>query len=39
VSRTLDHLARNGFLEVDRDPKGWRVRLGPRLRGYVEGVG
>jgi hypothetical protein len=36
VARTLEHLARNDFLEVERDATGWTVRLGPRLRGYVE---
>ena len=38
IPRTLEHLARNGFLEVERDPAGWTVRLGARLRGYVEGA-
>jgi len=38
IRATLSHLARNSFLEVERDPAGWTVRLGPRLRGYVEGV-
>jgi len=23
IPRTLEHLARNGFLEVERDPAGW----------------
>ena len=31
VARTLEHLARNDFLEVERDASGWTVRLGPRL--------
>jgi hypothetical protein len=26
VSRTLDHLAHNGFRAVERDPAGWTVR-------------
>ena len=32
IPKTLEHLARNGFLEVERDPNGWTVKLGPRLR-------
>lgn len=38
IPRTLEHLARNGFLEIERDSAGWTVRLGPRLFGYIEGA-
>ena len=32
VARTLEHLSRTGFLEVERGHEGRTVRLGPRLR-------
>jgi hypothetical protein len=31
IPKTLDHLARNGFLEVEHDPNGYTVRPGLRL--------
>lgn len=37
VARTLEHLARNDFLEVERDAAGWTVRLGPRLTAWSDG--
>jgi hypothetical protein len=32
VGATFEHLDRNGFLDIDRSPGGWTIRLGPRLR-------
>ncbi|HEX2345395.1 MAG TPA: hypothetical protein VHI12_02310 [Gaiellaceae bacterium] len=38
IPTTLEHLARNGFLEVERDPRGSTVvRLGPLLREHAAG--
>jgi hypothetical protein len=33
IRTTLEHLARNLFLVVERDASGWTIRLGPRLAG------
>ena len=38
VARSLEHLAANDFLEVERDTRGWTVRFGPRLRGMASGL-
>ena len=37
VARSLEHLALNDFLTVERDTQGRTVRLGPRLTAWNEG--
>ena len=36
LGNVLQHLDANDFLQVERDPGGWTIRLGPRMRGYLE---
>jgi hypothetical protein len=36
LARSLEHLAANDFLAVERDAQGWTVRRGPRLRSLTQ---